>query len=90
VWWWAQLIGRGRFRLGQHRELYISILLDSRPLAGTAAICIYLYFAIMALSLSLSASHRSNSLIFLFAYFVLLLVESYFNSYLLAMVILAR
>jgi hypothetical protein len=72
------------FASGTTENSYISILLDSGLFAGTTIICIYIYSAIKALRLSRSISWRSNSLIFLFTYFVFLLVESFFNRYLLA------
>jgi len=62
---------------------YISILLDSGAFVGTAIISVYIYSAIKAWKLS-QASYQSNSQIFLFAYVVFLLAESFFNRYLLA------
>jgi hypothetical protein len=64
---------------------YISIMLDSGLFMGSAIIGIYLFSALKALRLSRSAPRTHNSNVCLFAYFAFVLIESFFNRYLLAL-----
>jgi hypothetical protein len=64
---------------------YISIMLDSGLFMGSAIIGVYLFCAFKALRLSRSAPRTHNPNVCLFAYFAFVLIESFFNRYLLAL-----
>lgn len=64
---------------------YISIMLDSGLFMGSAIIGVYLFCALKALRLSRSAPRTHNPHVCLFAYLAFVLIESFFNRYLLAL-----
>lgn len=64
---------------------YVSIFLDSGIFLGTAIVCGYIYAAIKGLKLSRTAPPRSSPYAFVGSYFIFLVLESFFNRYLLAL-----
>jgi exopolysaccharide production protein ExoQ len=63
---------------------YISILLDSGIFAGAAIILVFCYAPIKALKLVSPQERYTSSLVLLASFFTFLVVESFFNRYLLA------
>jgi len=63
---------------------YISILLDSGIFVGAAIILVFCYAPIKALKLTSPQSRYASSLVLLASFFTFLVVESFFNRYLLA------
>jgi len=63
---------------------YITILLDSGVFFGAAVILVFWYAPVKALKLSVPQQRHSSSLVLLASFLAFLVIESFFNRYLLA------